>query len=67
MERNAGAMNGAYDLKTPSVRQTETSALADFLKNTGPPEPPVSKAPAATKSKDSGFSRLFVRRKKVEA
>ncbi|GCB26422.1 hypothetical protein AAWM_09307 [Aspergillus awamori] len=67
MERNAGAMNGAYDLKTPSVRQTETSALADFLKNTGPPEPPVTKAPAATKSKDSGFSRLFMRRKKVEA
>ncbi|GKZ22594.1 hypothetical protein AbraIFM66951_003959 [Aspergillus brasiliensis] len=67
MERNAGAMNGAYDIKTPSVRQTETSALADFLKNTGPPEPPVTKAPAATKSKDSGFSRLFTRRKKVEA
>ncbi|KAL2862839.1 uncharacterized protein BJX67DRAFT_385196 [Aspergillus lucknowensis] len=45
-------------------RQTETSALADFLRNTGPPEPPQSRAP---QSKDSSFSRrLFTRRKKVE-
>ncbi|RAL01146.1 uncharacterized protein BO80DRAFT_355522 [Aspergillus ibericus CBS 121593] len=67
MERNAGGMNGAYGLKTASSRQTETSALADFLKNTGPPEPPVTRPPVAVKSKDSGFARLFVRRKKVEA
>ncbi|PYI12300.1 hypothetical protein BO78DRAFT_300541 [Aspergillus sclerotiicarbonarius CBS 121057] len=67
MERNAGGMNGAYGLKTASSRQTETSALADFFKNTGPPEPPVTRPPVPVKSKDSGFARLFVRRKKVEA
>lgn len=49
-------------------RQTETSSLADFLKNTEPPEPP--RAPAAfamNRGKDSsGLSRLLMRRKKVE-
>ena len=49
-------------------RQTETSALADFLKNTEPPEPP--RAPTAfamNRGKDSnGLSRLLMRRKKVE-
>ncbi|KAJ5574756.1 hypothetical protein N7450_008655, partial [Penicillium hetheringtonii] len=40
--------------------KNETSALADFLRNTGPPEPP------ARPKKDNSFSRFFVRRKKVE-
>ncbi|KAL4949738.1 hypothetical protein BDW69DRAFT_69533 [Aspergillus filifer] len=50
-----------YGLASVSERQTETSALADFLRNTGPPEPP------RPPPKDSSFSRFFVRRKKVEA
>lgn len=58
-ERNADAK---YGLPAVSERQTETSALADFLRNTEPPEPP--KPPP---TKDSGLSRFFVRRKKVEA
>ncbi|KAL4920019.1 hypothetical protein BDW62DRAFT_199430 [Aspergillus aurantiobrunneus] len=59
-ERNTDAM---YGLPSVSERQTETSALADFLRNTGPPEPPQPPP-----SKDSSFSRrFFVRRKKIEA
>ncbi|KAL2835221.1 hypothetical protein BDW59DRAFT_5288 [Aspergillus cavernicola] len=61
-ERRTNAM---YGLPSVSKRQTETGALADFLRNTGPPEPP---APRASPSKDTSFSRrFFVRRKKVEA
>ncbi|KAL4778020.1 hypothetical protein BJX76DRAFT_344332 [Aspergillus varians] len=62
-ERNTDAF---YGLPSVSERQTETSALADFLRNTGPPpEPPKPKAPPL---KDSSFPRrFFVRRKKVEA
>lgn len=62
-ERNNGTM--------PSIsnRQTNTGDLADFLRNTGPP--PGSTRPPSTqmgaKPKDSGFSRFFTRRKKVEA
>ncbi|OJJ97919.1 hypothetical protein ASPACDRAFT_753, partial [Aspergillus aculeatus ATCC 16872] len=67
--KSGGSMNAAYGLPSVSQRQTETSALADFLRNTGPPEPPVTRptqtAPP-TKSKESGFSRLFARRKKIE-
>jgi hypothetical protein len=53
-------------------RQTETSALAEFLRNTGPPEPP-SRRPSTAFSeqqsvKDSStLSRFFSRRKKLEA
>lgn len=66
MERNGGT-------RAPPVvsgRQTETSALADFLKNTGPPEPPAPRPSAAGRMKESGvnsLTRLFARRKKVEA
>lgn len=62
-ERNNGTM--------PSIsnRQTDTGDLADFLRNTGPPPAPMRSSPASigSKSKDSGFSRFFTRRKKVEA
>lgn len=54
VERNPGTM------PSTSHKQSETSALADFLRNTGPPEPP------ARPKKDNSFSRFFVRRKKVE-
>jgi hypothetical protein len=60
MERNGGAIHAGYGLSTVPEKQTETSALASFLRSTGPPEP-------GSRGKDpSGFSRLFVRRKKVE-
>ncbi|KAL4733596.1 hypothetical protein BDV11DRAFT_199783 [Aspergillus similis] len=53
-----------YGLASVSERQTDTSALADFLRNTGPPSPTQPQAP----SKDTSFARrFFVRRKKVEA
>ncbi|CBF85863.1 uncharacterized protein ANIA_01940 [Aspergillus nidulans FGSC A4] len=53
-----------YGLASVSERQTDTSALADFLRNTGPPSP----APPQGPSKDTSFARrFFVRRKKVEA
>lgn len=66
MERNGGSM------RAPSVmpgRQTETGALADFLKNTGPPEPPAPRGPPPGKKESSvnSLTRLFARRKKVEA
>lgn len=51
-------------------RQTETSALADFLRNTGPPEPPANRAsstPMTPKVKEGSFTRFFARRRKVEA
>ncbi|KAJ5640653.1 hypothetical protein N7528_000278 [Penicillium herquei] len=60
MERNPGI------IPSTSNRQTETSALADFLRNTGPPEP-APRSPAVTKSKEGGFARFFNRRKKIEA
>ncbi|KAJ5082770.1 hypothetical protein N7532_011813 [Penicillium argentinense] len=56
LERNPGSM------PSTSHKQSETSALADFLRNTGPPEPPAGR----NAKKDNTFSRLFVRRKKVE-
>ena len=59
MERNPGLM------PSTSNRQTETSALADFLRNTGPPEP-APRSPMTPKTKEGGFSRFFTRRKKVE-
>ncbi|KUM62664.1 hypothetical protein ACN42_g4435 [Penicillium freii] len=62
-ERNNGTM--------PSIsnRQTDTGDLADFLRNTGPPPGPArpSSTQMGSKPKDSGFSRFFARRKKVEA
>lgn len=62
MERNGGSVRG------PGIggRQTETSALADFLKNTGPPEPPAPRVPEKKDSGANSISRLFTRRKKVE-
>lgn len=63
MERNAGTMPPMPN------RQTETGALADFLKNTGPPDPAPTRpmSPLTSKTKEGGFSRFFSRRKKVEA
>ncbi|GFF22760.1 hypothetical protein IFM58399_00038 [Aspergillus lentulus] len=69
MERNGGASHGGYGLSTVPEKQTETSALASFLRSTGPPEPPAGRRPSlsGSRGKDpSSFSRLFVRRKKVE-
>ncbi|KAJ5125461.1 hypothetical protein N7526_007638 [Penicillium atrosanguineum] len=58
MERNPGIM------PSTSHKQTETGALADFLRNTGPPEPPPNMNP---KTKEGSFSRFFTRRRKIEA
>lgn len=63
MERNPGT------LPSTSHRQTDTGALADFLRNTGPPEPPASTASSSSmnpKMKEGSFVRFFSRRKKVE-
>ncbi|KAK2768613.1 hypothetical protein FQN54_000469 [Arachnomyces sp. PD_36] len=43
--------------------ETETGALADFLKNTAPPAPPAGLA--QDKDSTGSFSRMFTRRKKV--
>ncbi|KAA8649865.1 uncharacterized protein ATNIH1004_002544 [Aspergillus tanneri] len=70
MERNGSYHS--YSLPSFSERQTETSALADFLRSTGPIESPAAHSPSSpqeNRGKDStsnSFSRLFVRRKKVE-
>ncbi|KAJ9297484.1 hypothetical protein DTO271G3_4259 [Paecilomyces variotii] len=54
-------------MASPPRRQTETSALADFLKNTGPPEPPAYRtSPTLDDEKSSSFTKLFTRRKKIE-
>lgn len=61
MERNGGVL--------PPHRKTETSALADFLRNTGPPESPASTRPSPTATgatSSGGLSRFWMRRKKVE-
>ncbi|OJJ49264.1 hypothetical protein ASPZODRAFT_129687 [Penicilliopsis zonata CBS 506.65] len=59
-----------------SSRSTETSALADFLRNTGPLEPvprlsssssSPSLASSARRDLGGSFSKLFGRRKKLEA
>lgn len=49
-----------------SSRQTETAALADFFKNTAPPQP-ISRPPTimSEDKKDSTFAKLF-RRKRLE-
>ena len=39
--------------------------LADFLKNTRPPEPPQTYVPSVAKEESSGFSRMFSRKKKT--
>ncbi|KAJ6171266.1 hypothetical protein N7470_000333 [Penicillium chermesinum] len=51
------------------ARQTDTGALADFLRNTGPPDtaPTRSMSTMSPKVKEGGLSRFFSRRKKVEA
>lgn len=70
MERNMNRPAQVHVTHGPASpkKETETSALADFLKNTGPPEPPRTPSALATnKSKDSGLSRFLMRRKKVEA
>lgn len=69
MERTGGTIHAGYGLSTVSEKQTETGALASFLRNTGPPEPPPSRSRSMSASKRdlSGFSRLFNRRKKMEA
>jgi hypothetical protein len=56
-ERNNGT------IPSSSNRKTETSDLADFLRNSAPPGPPRP----VPKAKDSGISRFFTRRKKTEA
>ncbi|KAE8144922.1 hypothetical protein BDV25DRAFT_81028 [Aspergillus avenaceus] len=62
----------ASGLPSATDRQTETSALAEFLRTTGPPEPfipPRATSSLNSRGKESGgnsFSRLFTRRKKVE-
>ncbi|GIC90610.1 uncharacterized protein Aud_007048 [Aspergillus udagawae] len=69
MERNGGAVHAGYGLSAVPEKQTETSALASFLRSTGPPEPPTDRRPSLSGSRgkdSSGFTRLFVRRKKVE-
>ena len=64
---------GASTPQRPAGRyQTETAALADFLKNTGPPEP--VRAPTSASSidsdrqgsvlKSSALGRMFMRKKK---
>ncbi|KAE8348907.1 hypothetical protein BDV28DRAFT_142460 [Aspergillus coremiiformis] len=70
-ERGRDAMHGTSSLPSVTDRQTETSALAEFLRTTGPPEPPAPRVSAlsASKGKDSGsnsLSRFFGRRKKLE-
>ncbi|KAE8158785.1 hypothetical protein BDV40DRAFT_274895 [Aspergillus tamarii] len=70
-ERSRGAMYGTSSLPSVTDRQTETSALAEFLRTTGPPEPPAPRASSsmASKGRESGvnsLSRLFGRRKKLE-
>ncbi|KAB8260087.1 hypothetical protein BDV32DRAFT_54000 [Aspergillus pseudonomiae] len=70
-ERSRGAMYGTSGLPSVTDRQTETSALAEFLRSTGPPEPPAPRVSSslASKGRESGvnsLSRLFGRRKKLE-
>ncbi|KAE8383503.1 hypothetical protein BDV26DRAFT_251071 [Aspergillus bertholletiae] len=70
-ERNRSAMHVSGGLPSVTDRQTETSALAEFLRTTGPPEPPAPRASPsmASKGRESGvnsLSRLFGRRKKLE-
>ncbi|KAL4896791.1 hypothetical protein BDV59DRAFT_199141 [Aspergillus ambiguus] len=69
-DRTPGTLRTSPSMPSVSERQTETSALADFLRNTGPPEPPMpARQPpvAGGKMLDSNnISRLFARRKKVE-
>lgn len=48
--------------------ETDTGALADFLKNTAPPSPPAGQVAQEKERDTSGggsFSRMFVRRKKA--
>ncbi|KAL5359498.1 hypothetical protein BJX96DRAFT_164481 [Aspergillus floccosus] len=69
-ERPAGTLRTSPSMPSVSERPTETSALADFLRNTGPPEPPMpvrqTSAPGGKMLDSNNISRLFTRRKKVE-
>ena len=46
------------------INNERSNDLADFLKNSGPPPTTQSYAPSVTKEEDSGFTRMFSRRKK---
>jgi hypothetical protein len=70
--RNPQPMSHTIPVGTPRSpqRQTETSALADFLRNTGPPEaPPVRPSTSLSdeRKESSTLSKLFSRRRKLEA
>ncbi|EER24941.1 hypothetical protein CPC735_015390 [Coccidioides posadasii C735 delta SOWgp] len=62
----------ADDMRTPPHYRTGnsgTAALADFLRNTAPPESPQTSRPPTSSAKESGgglgsFSRVFSRKKK---
>ncbi|OQD74562.1 hypothetical protein PENDEC_c010G06901 [Penicillium decumbens] len=58
MDRNPGTMPSTFH------KQTDTGALADFFRNTGPPQPPADMNP---KMKEGSFSRFFSRRRKIGA
>lgn len=69
-ERARAPLRPSPSMPSVSERQTETSALADFLKNTGPPDPVPTRPTPITKSNmldTNNITRLFTRRKKVEA
>lgn len=65
-ERGLASQPSMPSLARPS-RQTETSALADFFKNTAPPPQPITRSPTVISEdrKDSTFSKFF-RRKRLE-
>ncbi|KAF9891977.1 hypothetical protein FE257_002941 [Aspergillus nanangensis] len=70
MERSAGTLRTSPSMPSVSERQTETGALADFLRSTGPPEPVPTRStpgPGSRVLDSNNLSRLFARRKKVGA
>lgn len=66
-ERN-GSRRGHPQARGERESDSSMTELASFLKNSGPPTPPLEKPPPAISPKgqkeESGFGRLFSRRKK---
>lgn len=64
VDRNRQRPRGP-EAREPTNINTGTSDLAEYLKNTGPPEPPRQEQPIATKDQ-AGFLKFFSRRGSVK-
>lgn len=62
--RAAQRSRAPLQARSGRMNNERSNDLADFLKNSGPPPTTQTYAPSVTKEEESGFTRMFSRRKK---